>query len=38
LPEGLDVDEISATFKKGVLKIEIPKSHKRKTKKVSIKD
>lgn len=37
LPEGLDVDEVAATFKRGILKIEIPKLKKEKTKKVEIK-
>ena len=37
LPEGLDVDEVSATFKRGILKIEIPKLKREKTKKVEIK-
>lgn len=30
LPEGLDVDEVSAAFKRGILRIEIPKKKQRK--------
>ena len=38
LPEGLDSDQIKATFKRGVLRIEIPKVKYEKTKKVKISD
>lgn len=38
LPEGLDVDQIAATFKRGVLKIQIPKIKKDRAKKVKIED
>jgi HSP20 family protein len=37
LPEGLDVDKVAATFKRGILKIEIPKLKKERTKRVKIK-
>ena len=37
LPDGLDVDTIQATFSRGVLKIEIPKVTRSKSKKVKIK-
>jgi HSP20 family protein len=38
LPDGLDTDGIKATFKRGVLKIEIPKVKKERSKKVQIND
>lgn len=38
LPEGLDTDSIRATFKKGILRIEIPKVKYQKTKTVKISD
>jgi HSP20 family protein len=38
LPEGLDVDQIRATFKRGVLKIELPKVKIEKHKKIKISD
>jgi HSP20 family protein len=38
LPEGLDVDAIKATFKRGVLRVEIPKVKVQKSKKVKISD
>jgi len=37
LPDGLDVEDISATFRRGVLKIEIPKIKKQKKKKIKVK-
>lgn len=36
LPEGLDVDAIKATFKRGVLRVEIPKVKIEKSKKIKI--
>jgi HSP20 family protein len=36
LPEGVDADEISATFKDGVLEVQIPKPAERKPRRVSI--
>jgi HSP20 family protein len=36
LPEGLDVDAIKATFKRGVLRVEIPKIKIEKSKKIKI--
>lgn len=37
LPEGLEVDHVSASFKRGILRIEIPKIKKKKTRKIKIK-
>jgi HSP20 family protein len=36
LPEGVDAEAVSATFKNGVLEVRIPKPEQRKPKKVSI--
>jgi HSP20 family protein len=36
LPEGVDPDEVKATFDKGVLEVRIPKPEQRKPKKVAI--
>ena len=36
LPEGMDHDKISADYKDGVLKMEIPKPEEKKPKKISI--
>ena len=36
LPEGIKTDQIDATFKKGVLKIEIPKDESKKPNKIKI--
>ncbi len=37
LPKGIKTDKIEAQFKKGVLKVDIPKSHKVHSEKVKIK-
>jgi len=37
LPEGIKTDKINATFKKGVLNIEIPKDETKEAKKIAIK-
>ena len=36
LPEGIKTDKVNASFKKGVLKIEIPKDEAKKTKKINV--
>lgn len=37
LPEGIKADNVKATFKKGVLNIEIPKENEAETKRIDIK-
>jgi len=37
LPEGIKTDKINATFKKGILNIDIPKDETKEAKKIEIK-
>jgi len=37
LPEGINIDKINATFKKGILNIDIPKDETKEAKKIAIK-